>query len=282
MTGIEAAEQIRERYGIPVIFLTAHSEQSTVARSLSSNPYGYVVKPFESTALRVGIEMALFKHAMEEKLRESERTILILLNAVPDALLLIDRDLRIIAINEAMARRLGRTRSELMGEMLTDSLFTGRVETDTGKVRQIFEGRAPSDFEEEHGGRWFRTSISLIEGPGGCIPCIALQSHDITDWKHMEERMQREGLSQIEQNMEQFLALNDEIRNPLQVIASYADLSDNRFREQIREQIRIINDLVTRLDRGWIESEKVRSFLIRYYQQDKRAQDEACGTARMD
>jgi len=265
MTGINAADRIKELYGIPVIFLTAHSEQATLDSALSSNPYGYIIKPFEPSGLRASIEMALFKHGMEEKLLESERTILSLLNAIPDALVLIDRDKKIIAINEAMARRLGKSRKDLMGTGIADFILAGKVKVDPGKIEPVFHDHTPVHFEEEHGGRWFRTSMYSIEDPEGCIPCIAIQSHDVTDMKHVEERIKREGLSQIEQNMEQFLILNDQIRNPLQVIGGYADLSDNPFRDRIGEQIRIINDLVTRLDKGWIESEKVRSFLLRHY-----------------
>jgi two-component system, response regulator PdtaR len=64
MTGIEAAGRIRDLYRIPIVFLTAHSEHSTVERSFSSNPSGYIIKPFDPSDLRVNIEMALFKHGM--------------------------------------------------------------------------------------------------------------------------------------------------------------------------------------------------------------------------
>ena len=91
--------------------------------------------------------------------------------------------------------------------------------------------------------------------------------------------MKQEGLSQIDRNMEQFQILNDQIRNPLQAIKGYVDLGDNPYRDQIAEQIRIVNDLVTQLDRGWIESEKVRSFLIRHYQHGRREPEAGCGVS---
>jgi len=65
--------------------------------------------------------------------------------------------------------------------------------------------------------------------------------------------------------MEQFQILNDQIRNPLQVIKGYVDLNKGEFSDQINKQIEIIDNLVTQLDRGWLESEKVRSFLVRHY-----------------
>ena len=72
MDGIEAAEQIRARVKLPVIFLTAFANQSTLDRARQAEPYGYVLKPFEEHELVIAIDMALYKHSMEMKLRESE------------------------------------------------------------------------------------------------------------------------------------------------------------------------------------------------------------------
>lgn len=72
MDGIEAAAQIRSRFDLPVIFLTAYGNQSTLERARLSEPYGYILKPFEEHELVIAIEMALYKHSMEKKLRESE------------------------------------------------------------------------------------------------------------------------------------------------------------------------------------------------------------------
>ena len=278
MTGIEAADRIKELYGIPVIFLTAHSEQSTVEKSLSSNPYGYILKPFEPSNLRVAIEMALYKHMMEERILESERTINCLLNSIPDALALMNRGKKIVAVNEAMARKVGRSRASLTGAAIADLTGAGALSVPLSEIDLLFRDGMPIDFEEKQDGRWYQTSMYPIPDPRGEVARVAIQSRDITDWKYMEEKMKSEGLSRIEQNMEQFLILNDEIRNPLQVITGYADLSDNKFKAQIEEQIRIINDLVTRLDEGWIESEKVRSFLIRHFRHGEDTAQGICET----
>ena len=70
--GIVAATQIRIQYDLPVIFLTAFADQSTLERARQAQPYGYILKPFEERELAIAIEMALYKHSMEKKLRESE------------------------------------------------------------------------------------------------------------------------------------------------------------------------------------------------------------------
>ncbi|NYB51272.1 MAG: response regulator [Methanobacteriaceae archaeon] len=72
MDGIEAAQSIREKYQIPIIYLTAYSDEKTLERAKVTEPFGYVLKPFEDREIQSAIEMALYKHQMEQKLKESE------------------------------------------------------------------------------------------------------------------------------------------------------------------------------------------------------------------
>lgn len=69
--GVQAAEQIHARLDIPVIFLTAYSDENTLQRAKITEPYGYLVKPFKERDLRISIDMALYKHKMEKRLKES-------------------------------------------------------------------------------------------------------------------------------------------------------------------------------------------------------------------
>ncbi len=73
MDGIETAKQIKESFSIPVVYLTAHSDDTTLKRAMITDPYGYILKPFEDRDLHIGIEIALYKHKMEEKLVQSEK-----------------------------------------------------------------------------------------------------------------------------------------------------------------------------------------------------------------
>jgi len=74
MNGIDAALRIRKETGIPVIFLTAYSEDRTLNEAKLAEPFGYIVKPFTEAALRSNIEVALFKGGEEQKVRtEKER-----------------------------------------------------------------------------------------------------------------------------------------------------------------------------------------------------------------
>jgi PAS domain S-box-containing protein len=72
MDGIEAANIIKNRYDIPVIYLTAYADVAILDRAKITEPYGYIIKPAGELALHSAIHMALYKHEMEGKLKESE------------------------------------------------------------------------------------------------------------------------------------------------------------------------------------------------------------------
>ena len=65
MNGIEAADVIKREMSIPVIFLTAYADESTLGKAKISEPYGYILKPFKEIDLQTSIEMAIYKHKKE-------------------------------------------------------------------------------------------------------------------------------------------------------------------------------------------------------------------------
>lgn len=70
MTGIESANIIRDRFQIPVIFLTAYADDNTISQAKIAEPYGYIIKPFKEKELQTTIEMALYKHDKDMNLRK--------------------------------------------------------------------------------------------------------------------------------------------------------------------------------------------------------------------
>ena len=65
LDGVQTAEQIRQFSNIPVIFITAHSDKDTIRRAISTTPFGYLVKPFQTRELHLNIELALQNRAAE-------------------------------------------------------------------------------------------------------------------------------------------------------------------------------------------------------------------------
>lgn len=69
MSGIEAAQKIRENYQIPVIFLTAYTDESTISKAKLTEPFGYIIKPFKEIDIQTSIEIALYKNEKESEVR---------------------------------------------------------------------------------------------------------------------------------------------------------------------------------------------------------------------
>jgi len=92
MTGIEAASIISEKYSVPVVFLTALTDEATLEKAKTANSYGYILKPYDDKSLHSAIEMALYKYKVEKELlvktkqleEEKKRTDSLLKNILPE------------------------------------------------------------------------------------------------------------------------------------------------------------------------------------------------------
>lgn len=96
MTGIEAADLIRRQYRIPIIYLTAHSDEATVQKAVHSEPFGYLIKPLEERALHTTIRMALYKHEMDKALIESEKRYRAIAELAEDSIFVLDNNHNIL------------------------------------------------------------------------------------------------------------------------------------------------------------------------------------------
>src|SRR5262249_4642451 len=105
--GIDAAAEIRERYGVPVVFLTAHADRSTLERAKLPDPFGYIVKPLGPSSLNTSIEIALYKHRVERELAEREAWMRTILGSIGDAVVVTDAQSRVLMLNHTAEALLG-------------------------------------------------------------------------------------------------------------------------------------------------------------------------------
>jgi CheY-like chemotaxis protein len=90
MDGVETADQIRSKFDIPVVYLTAYADDATLQRAKITEPYGYLIKPFQERELYSTIEMALYKQAMEKAIKEKERWLATTLSSLGEAVIATD------------------------------------------------------------------------------------------------------------------------------------------------------------------------------------------------
>ena len=120
--GIELAAEIKERFKLPVIFLTEYADLQILERAKKTEPDGYIVKPFKDTELHSSIEMALYKSHSEKKKEHAEQEIIRARNdwektfdAIPDLIAIIDCEHRILRANKSMALKLKCSPEEAVG-----------------------------------------------------------------------------------------------------------------------------------------------------------------------
>ena len=119
MDGIEAARRIRDAQRIPIVFLTAYANDEVVQRASLTEPFGYLLKPFEEPQMRTVIQMALYKHASDTRLRLSERRYAATLASIRDGVILCNRDGRVDFMNRAAETMTGWTAAEAAGQPLS-------------------------------------------------------------------------------------------------------------------------------------------------------------------
>lgn len=70
LTGIDAAEEIRMKHNLPVIYLTAYADEATLSKAKVTEPYGYIIKPFKEIDIHTSIEMAIYKHTKASEIKK--------------------------------------------------------------------------------------------------------------------------------------------------------------------------------------------------------------------
>ncbi len=88
--GITAAEQIYQQWGIPIIYLSGTTEDTTLKRAIASQPFGYLVKPFDQTQLLTIINIALHRSGLEKQLEQTEQWLATTLSSIGDGTIATD------------------------------------------------------------------------------------------------------------------------------------------------------------------------------------------------
>ncbi len=120
MNGTQAVGQVREMYNIPVVYVTAYTNEDILERAKITEPYGYIIKPFEDRELSTAVEIALYKHKIETKLKESEEWLSTTLNSIGDAVIATDAKGDITFLNPEAQSVTGWSQEEAVGKPLAD------------------------------------------------------------------------------------------------------------------------------------------------------------------
>lgn len=194
MDGIEAAGKIHERFNIPLIYLTAFADSETLERCRITEPFGYLLKPFEPRVLLSTIEIALYKHRLEKQLKESESRFRTLAESAPVGIFQTDLDGNCIYVNEKWCEISGFAAAEAMGTRWPLMLHPDDRESVHSQLQKLVQGVEKFALEyrfQSPNGKitWvFGQAVALEDEKGNRTGYMGTIT-DITDRKILEERL---------------------------------------------------------------------------------------------
>ncbi|NEP02251.1 MAG: PAS domain S-box protein [Symploca sp. SIO2E9] len=146
LDGIFTAQELRNRFNIPVLYLTAYSEPETIERAKITEPYGYIIKPFEIRELCSAIEIALYKHAQEEQLKSREQWLATTLRSIGDAVITTNQEGSVTFMNPVAQNLTGWNSEHAQGKELSEVFRIiderTREVVDNPAVRALVSGRS--------------------------------------------------------------------------------------------------------------------------------------------
>jgi len=200
MSGIQAADEIRLNYDVPVVYVTAYADEELVDRTKVTEPFGYIIKPFGDNELNTAIEMALYKHKIEKKLRQSEQWFSTTLNSIGDAVITTDKNGIVTFLNPVAQSLTGWYDEAAIGKQLEDVFNIIDEETrkrvDNPIAKVLREGKtvglANHTILIAINGREvpIDNSVAPINDESGNVTGMVLTFRDIAERKRAEEELQ--------------------------------------------------------------------------------------------
>ncbi len=220
--GIETARQIREHADIPIIYLTAYSDNQRISRAKETVPYSYLIKPYNERELLAAVEMALYRQHLDRQLSDSMQRYRAIIDNAAEGILLVSCETGEIAeANPSLIRMLGYSAREIIGSPITaimapeNAVQTAEVVCSPKgfPVETRFRCRDGSQKEIE------LTSSIIQKGESRALACLI--AHDVTEKKHAETAL-REAHQKL--NLLSGITRHD-ILNQLTILIGYLEIS---------------------------------------------------------
>lgn len=243
LDGITAAEQINAQLGIPVIYLTAYSDEATLQRAKVTGPYGYLLKPFEDRDLHTTIAMALYRHKIEQELKDNQQWLRTTLNSIGDAVIATDANGRIKFMNPVAEALTGFTQADATGREAQEvfRIINGHThQSCPSPILLAMETGHAVELEENtylltRDGRAIAIddSAAPIRNDHDQIEGVVLVFRDITTRRQAADQLHRYMLELQQQNAELDAfahTVAHDLKTPLVPVIGFAEvLQDNGF-----------------------------------------------------
>ena len=203
MDGIETAKKIQEQFGIPVIYLTAYSDEKNLRRAKLTQPSAYLLKPYSDRELEITLELALHKEQMRNRLENQQRWYATILKSLGEAVVTFDTTQTVLYLNPAAEALIGRESGGIVGNPLS---LCCRLQSASGPVdlqeclRQVFaEGvrvqKADLHLADDPDQAVVDLSIVPIKGEQGEIKGGVVVLHDKTVTKLLLQKIGEQAMT---------------------------------------------------------------------------------------
>ena len=271
LDGIETTELIKSRFDVPVVYLTAYSDENTFERAKLTEPYGFIVKPAGVYELKCNIENAFYKYKLEKKLKKQAD----LLNLTHDAIIVHDMHDKITFWNHGAEERYGWREEEVLGRVTHDLLKTEFPDSleetcDQFLCKGYWEGELIHT--KRDGEKIIVSSRWALQKDENDIPIGFMEiNSDITERKKAEKSLMeahnelelkvQERTAKLNILVDELKRSNDELKQfayvtshdlqePLRTIASFTQLLKRRYESKLDEDAdEFIDFIVSGADR---------------------------------
>ncbi len=248
LDGIETARRLRETLQIPVVFLTAYSDQESIDRAKASDAFGYLLKPFQERELIIAIELAIYKFAVEQERRRNRLILDTTLNGINDGIISTDQDECILFANTASEQMLGISGNDLRGRPLKEIVRLIPIDDGEGYTRagdSWFYLDRPDGIRLEVEVKQYTISS---KGPG---PTGITVLQDVSVWRRYRRTLveSRNAAEAAARAKSVFISkMSHELRTPLNGIMGMADLTlEEGVSDIVREYVGILRESTANL-----------------------------------
>jgi diguanylate cyclase (GGDEF)-like protein/PAS domain S-box-containing protein len=229
--GICAGQKVHSQVDIPIIYITANSDNEMFERAKRTEPYAYLLKPYEIYQLQNAIEIALFKHDLKRQMTESENRYRTLFEVSDNAMMLVDENSTITMVNKQFENLTGYSKALVENRMSWTEFFEG---TERSIMEERLRHANDSDtaplhhfesllVDNKQNTRFIYTNVKKIPGTNTHI----ISMNDISELKLAEKevRLLNNELNTINRGLNQEITLRQRVEKQLRYKATHDNLT---------------------------------------------------------
>ncbi len=232
MDGIEAAGLITFRFDIPVIFVTAYADRNVLAKAKIAEPYGYLIKPVSKRELHSAAEIALYKHQMAARLRESEEKHRELAEFLPQIIYEIDLNGTFTFANRSGLEAVGYTSDDLSRGLNATELM---VPEDRDRLM--------ADISRVSLGEKIGAHYTILRKDGTEFPALSHAAPMMRDGQIVGIRGVCVDITEIKTLENELKSANEQLERRVAERTSELAASNEQLRHEISERLRVEEEL---------------------------------------